>query len=87
MSEPIAAIATGQNPCAIGIVRVSGDGCLNLCDQIFRAVCGKKISDLRARKFYMGDMLDAKKNVIDKGMIVCFHAPFSYTGEDCGGIA
>ena len=83
MSDMIAAIATGQNPCAIGIVRISGDGCLNVCDQVFQAVCGKKVADLQARKFYMGDMLDAKKNVIDKGMIVIFHAPHSYTGEDC----
>ena len=26
MSETIAAIATGQQPCAIGILRLSGDG-------------------------------------------------------------
>ena len=34
----IAAIATGGNPTAIGIVRVSGEGCFALCDKVFRAL-------------------------------------------------
>ena len=32
----IAAIATGSTATAIGIVRVSGDGCFAACDQVFR---------------------------------------------------
>ncbi|MBQ9346010.1 MAG: tRNA uridine-5-carboxymethylaminomethyl(34) synthesis GTPase MnmE [Oscillibacter sp.] len=36
MSEPIAAIATGTQTAAIGIVRVSGDGCFAICDRVFR---------------------------------------------------
>ena len=33
----IAAIATGSLATAIGIVRVSGEGCFSLCSQVFRA--------------------------------------------------
>ena len=33
--DVIAAIATGASPTAIGIVRVSGDGCFPLCGRVF----------------------------------------------------
>ena len=48
MSEPVAAISTGSQPCAIGIVRVSGDGCFALCDRVFRpgASDGNRVSAL-----------------------------------------
>ena len=36
MSDLIAAIATGSIATAIGIVRVSGDGCFAACDRVFR---------------------------------------------------
>ena len=39
--DVIAAIATGGNPTAIGIVRVSGEGCFHLCESVFRASNGK----------------------------------------------
>ena len=32
----IAAIATGHSPTAIGIVRLSGEGCFACCDRVFR---------------------------------------------------
>ena len=35
--ETIAAIATGQSRCAIGIIRLSGDDCFSVCDRVFRA--------------------------------------------------
>ena len=37
----IAAIATGRSPTAIGIVRVSGEGCFACCDRVFRAANGR----------------------------------------------
>ena len=33
----IAAIATGHSHTDIGIVRVSGQGCFDCCDRVFRA--------------------------------------------------
>ena len=41
MSETIAAIATGQQPCAIGILRLSGDGVCAALDAVFRVGIGK----------------------------------------------
>ena len=78
----IAAIATGQAATAIGIVRVSGQGCFALCDKVFRALNGKTFSVQEPRKMIYGDMLDAEGRVIDRGLAVRFPGPHSYTGED-----
>lgn len=80
--DVIAAIATGTAPTAIGIVRVSGDGCLSLCDAVFRANSGRPLTDLTPRTMVLGDMLDAQGRVIDHGLAVTFPGPHSYTGED-----
>ena len=80
--DVIAAIATGASPTAIGIVRVSGDGCFALCDRVFRAVNGRPFHDQKARNMAFGDMLDAQGRCIDHGLAVRFPAPHSYTGED-----
>lgn len=78
----IAAISTGSAATAIGIVRVSGEGCFALCDKVFRALNGKAFTEQSARKMIYGDMLDAAERVIDRGLAVRFPAPHSYTGED-----
>ncbi|WP_295587222.1 tRNA uridine-5-carboxymethylaminomethyl(34) synthesis GTPase MnmE [uncultured Oscillibacter sp.] len=80
--DVIAAIATGAAPTAIGIVRVSGDGCLSLCDAVFRANSGRLLTDLSPRTMVLGDMLDTQGRVIDHGLAVTFPGPHSYTGED-----
>ena len=80
--DVIAAIATGGNPTAIGIVRVSGEGCFALCEKVFRAVNGKSFADQETRKMVYGEMLDNQSRVIDQGLAVRFPGPNSYTGED-----
>ena len=78
----IAAIATGRSPTAIGIVRVSGEGCFACCDRVFRAANGRPFSRQEPRKMVFGEMLDAEGRVIDRGLAVRFPGPHSYTGED-----
>ena len=80
--DVIAAIATGGNPTAIGIVRVSGEGCFALCEKMFRAVNGRPFADQETRKMVYGEMLDSQGRVIDQGLAVRFPGPNSYTGED-----
>ena len=82
MMDIIAAISTGSAACAIGIVRVSGEGCFALCDKVFRGLNGKAFSKNPARKMIYGDMLDMEGRVIDRGLAVRFPGPHSYTGED-----
>ena len=78
----IAAIATGHSPTAIGIIRVSGEGCFALCDQVFRAANGRPFPEQPSHKMVFGEMLDAESRVIDRGLDVRFPGPHSYTGED-----
>ena len=78
----IAAVSTGANPTAIGIVRLSGEGAFALCDRVFRPVNGRPFAAQEPRKMVFGEMLDHEGRVIDRGLAVRFPAPRSYTGED-----
>ena len=80
--DTIAAIATGHAPTAIGIVRVSGEGCFALCDKVFRAANSRPFSGQPSHKMVFGEMLDGQGRVIDQGLAVRFPGPHSYTGED-----
>lgn len=78
----IAAIATGSTATAIGIVRVSGDGCFAACDQVFRPRNGVPFAQQPSHKMVFGEMLDDSGAVIDQGLAVRFGGGHSYTGED-----
>ena len=80
--DVIAAAATGANPTAIGIVRVSGEGCAALCGRVFRAANGRPLADQPPRRMVFGEMLDREGRVIDRGLAVRFPGPNSYTGEE-----
>ena len=80
--DVIAAVATGSAVTAIGIVRVSGEGCAALCERVFRAANGKPLADQPPRRMVFGEMLDREGRVIDQGLAVRFPGPGSYTGEE-----
>lgn len=78
----IAAISTGNAATAIGVVRISGDGCFALCDRLFRPLYGGALSTQPPRKMIYGDVLDPTGDVLDRVLAVRFPGPNSYTGED-----
>lgn len=80
--DVIAAISTGSAATAIGIVRVSGEGCFSLCDRVFRPRNGKPFREQVSHKMVFGEMLDTAGRVIDRGLAVRFGGSHSYTGED-----
>ena len=82
MAEVIAAIATGKQPCAIGILRLSGPGCADTAGKVFVPDAGKPLSELAERKLWMGKLFDVQGRLIDQAMAVFCRAPHSYTGED-----
>ena len=82
MAHPIAAIATGLVRSGIGILRMSGDGCIDLANRVFALYNGQALSSLPDRKLARGTLFDAQGRPIDEAMVFVSHAPHSYTGED-----
>ena len=82
MSDVIAAIATGKQPCAIGIVRLSGEGCSEVVQKVFRLRGDVPIREAENRKLLLGTLYDPQGRMLDQAMLVYARAPRTYTGED-----
>ena len=74
MSDAIAAVSTGRQVCAIGIIRLSGDGCIEIAQQVFTAL-RHPLTQAPSRKLVMGTLHDAQGRVIDQCMAVCCRQP------------
>ena len=82
MAHLIAAVATGNKPTAIGIIRMTGDGCIAALDKVFTAVNGKPMAQAPDRKLMLGQLHSADGAVLDQVLATVSRAPHSYTGED-----
>ena len=78
--EPVAAIATALAPAALGIVRASGKGCIDLVSKIFSRP--KALTAAPGNSIVYGWILDGSGAKIDEVLVSVFHAPKSFTGED-----
>ena len=81
--DAIAAVSTGHTLSAVGILRISGEGCFPICDRVFRPLNGRPFSDQPPREMVLGSLLDRDGRTIDQVLAVRFPGPRSYTGEDC----
>ncbi len=81
MNDIICAIATPPGAAAIGILRLSGAGCVDLVSQLFQSPKGKRLVDYQPRYMAYGHIV-ADDRVYDEVMVVYYRAPFSYTRED-----
>lgn len=73
--DPIIALATAKGRASVGIIRLSGEGVL----QISKALCHK---DLHPRHATLSTFEDDQGDLIDEGLAIYFPGPNSYTGED-----
>ena len=80
--DTIAAIATGSQVSAIGIVRVSGPEAIPLMDRVFAPSDGRPMSAHADRKLVYGALSGADGAVLDYCLCTVSRAPHSYTGED-----
>ena len=78
--EPISSIATALAPAALGIVRASGKGCIELVSKIFSRP--KALLEASGNTLVYGWMEDAAKAKIDEVMLAVYRGPKSFTGED-----
>ncbi|MBO5099780.1 MAG: tRNA uridine-5-carboxymethylaminomethyl(34) synthesis GTPase MnmE [Treponema sp.] len=77
--EPIAAIATALAPAALGIVRTSGVGCIELISKLFSRP--KALLEAQGNSIVYGWICEDDKK-IDEVLISVYRGPKSYTGED-----
>ena len=82
MSEPIAAIATGAQVAAIGIVRLSGEGVIPLAAQLFTPARGPALTEQEDRKLCYGSLRRRDGSLLDLCLATVSRGPNSYTGED-----
>ena len=82
MSHTIAAVSTGNQISAIGIIRLSGDDCAEIGEKVFTCKNGKPLFDAPNRKLILGQLHDKAGRVIDNCCAIYTRGPHSYTGED-----
>ena len=82
MSDTIAAIATGAQVAAIGIIRLSGPESIPLMDRLFKPMNGRPMSQAKDRTLVYGRLYNAAGELLDICLCTISHGPGSYTGED-----
>lgn len=70
------ATATGGALC---IIRLSGEGAIEMCDSLFRGK--KRLAEAKGATLHYGYIMDGEQ-VVDDVVVSVFRAPHSYTGED-----
>ncbi len=75
LKDPIVAITTAPGRAAVGIVRASGTDLAPLVQALFGHALAPRVATLLPFR-------DARGDVLDRGLVIHFPAPHSYTGED-----
>ncbi len=82
MSDTIAAIATGAQVSAIGIVRVSGPDSVPLAARLFTPMRGASMDAQPEHVLVYGRLCDREGRLLDLCLCTVSRGPNSYTGED-----
>jgi len=76
MHNTIAAIATAYGVSSISIVRVSGEGALEIAKKL------SHLEVLKPRYAHLASLYTQDDDLIDQAIVIYFQAPFSFTGEE-----
>ena len=82
MPDTIAAVATGNQIAAIGIVRMSGEKSIEIADRLFHPYTGGHLKEAKDRKLVFGELRGVQGELLDICMCTVSRGPQSYTGED-----
>ena len=82
MSDTIAAIATGNQVAAIGIIRLSGDEAISIVNRLFAPQSGKAMEQYPDRQLVYGRLKNMEGETLDLCLCTVSRAPNSYTGEN-----
>lgn len=81
LDEPIVAIATAPGEGAIGIVRLSGEGVIDIVSSIFKSYRGSAFTANDDKRLIYGHICDGDL-IIDEVMVAPMYGPKTYTRED-----
>ena len=81
LDDVIAAVSTPPGSGGIGIVRLSGKGCVETADKIFKSKTGVKLTDKKSHTVTYGYVCDGDE-IIDEVLVTVMVAPNTYTRED-----
>lgn len=81
LSDIIAAVSTPKGTGGIAVIRISGNGAIQLAQKVFCPKNNKELTDYSPRYAIYGDIYD-DASTIDSGILTYYVAPASYTGED-----
>jgi tRNA modification GTPase len=76
MHNTIAAIATAYGVSSVSIVRVSGEGALEIAKKL------SHLEVLKPRYAHLTSLYTQDDDLIDQAIVIYFQAPFSFTGEE-----
>ena len=77
MTDTIFALSTPRGRSGVAVIRLSGPGALPVAQEI----CARP--GFTPRRAILSDLHDEAGGVIDRGLVLAFPAPKSFTGEDC----
>ena len=77
--DPIAALSTAPGIGAIAVVRVSGNGAIDITNRLFR---GKDLTRQESHTAHFGTLRNEQNGIIDEVLVTVFRAPKSFTKED-----
>lgn len=80
-SDIICAISTAPGAGAIAVLRLSGEGAIQLTDHLFVSPSGKKLADAVANTVHFGQIYESEA-LVDEVLVTIFRAPHSFTGEE-----
>ncbi|WP_245415347.1 tRNA uridine-5-carboxymethylaminomethyl(34) synthesis GTPase MnmE [Hoeflea marina] len=76
MRDTIYALSSGQVPAGVAVIRLSGPAVRFALETLCGAVPEPRAAVLKSIRFQNGEL-------IDRGLVLFFPAPASFTGEDC----
>lgn len=79
LQDTIVALATPSGVGAIGVIRLSGENAINICNKTFK---GKNLLQQKSHTIHFGTIRDENNKIVDEVLVSLFVAPKSYTGEN-----
>lgn len=76
-NDTIVALSSGSLPSGVAIVRISGSECSMICEKLLHCQLEPR------RAHYLPVFVPGETAPLDRGIIVGFSGPQSFTGEDC----